>query len=609
MTSRETRHMPRPLGKAFEMLWGSSRRLTSLTLLLGLLQGVAPPLALWVIMEITNRMVTGSLSEIGKWEMTRLVGVGIGVLFVARGLSVAKDATTDLLRDRVSHSVNVAILRQAASLDLAYFEDPSFHDLLVTARNESSFRIMNIVGAVATLISSSISLLGLLGLLYSANPILALALFVTPIPALLVASNQGAQTYWMMRQRAPDGRRMDYLLYLLTQNDSAKEIKVFNLGQWVIARFETISERFYRQNQRLVISKARTNWLLSSLSYLIAGLAIVYAIQLVWTSKLSIGGFSLFIQSIVGGQLLLQGLIVTVATIYESAMFLSNLTDLLATKPSFEGAFGELPAPLAPTKIEFRNVTFRYPGADSVALSDVSFSIEPGEKIALVGPNGAGKTTIIKLLTGLYPPTDGEILIDGRPISEYSRESLRAYFGVIFQDYIRYEFLVQENIGISDVARIDDLDAIRKAAIAAGADEDVSALPQGYQTPLGKLFAGGTELSGGQWQRVALARALFGRGKVLVLDEPTASLDPETEEESFTRLLTSTQERTVILVSHRFSTVRQADRIIVLDQGRIVEAGNHDELMEKQGRYARLFRFQIEAAHSEIAPSSLDDAN
>jgi ATP-binding cassette subfamily B protein len=431
---------------------------------------------------------------------------------------------------------------------------------------------------------------------------LALVALVVPIPSFIASSRYGWMGYVRMRRESPERRKMYYFNRLMTDDDYNKEIKLFNLGNFFIGRYRQLADKFYEKNQRILVRRNMTGFYWMALSLVAnAGIYIYVALQAVM-SRITLGGLTLYTQTAQQVGQSFQALLDGLSNTYENNLFVSTLFEFLEyepviTSPEKPRSFEQSPESKG-LEIEFRNVSFTYPGKDpetEATLKNVSFIIQAGEAIALVGRNGAGKTTIVKLLTRLYDPDEGEILIGGRNIKEYDLKALREEIGVIFQDYVSYYLSARENIGVGRINDIENLALVNSAAQKSGADVIVEELADGYETMLGRWWKDGTQLSGGQWQKVALARAFIRDARILILDEPTSSLDARAEYEVFAKFRELTEGKTAIFISHRFSTVRLADRIFVLENGVVLEDGSHEELMMVDGRYAELFNLQAEA--------------
>jgi ATP-binding cassette subfamily B protein len=504
-------------------------------------------------------------------------------------------------------------MRHVARLDLAQLEDPSVHDGLERARQNATTR-MGLIVQFLGLGQDALTLATLAAAIALYSPLLLLLLLVAVIPGLIGESHVAALQYSLHYHRTPQRRRLDYLRLVATSEQTAREVQLFGLSEWLVARFERLSGRLMAENRRLAVRRSLVAGLLSLLGLLSYYGAYVLIIAEAVSGAISLGTLILLAGAFARSRDVLAQFRTGAAAMIGQALHLRDLFDFLAIRPGIASKPGApaVPQPIA-RGIEFQNVGFRYPGSSGWALRDVSFTLAPGERIALVGENGAGKTTITKLFARLYDPTEGRIVLDGRDLRDYDLASLRAAIGVIFQDFVRYQLRFEENIGVGqlDVLGPDDEDgtaslpgaeargdgvaeAIRAAARKSLADTILPRLPGGYRQLLGRWFEEGVGLSGGEWQKVALARAYVRECQLLILDEPTAALDARTEYEVFRRFSELAAGRTAVLISHRFSTVRMAQRILVLDQGAIAEQGSHDSLVERGGAYAKLFALQAE---------------
>jgi ATP-binding cassette subfamily B protein len=508
-------------------------------------------------------------------------------------LQTLQNIAQQLLQDRTASRVQLMIMEHANTLDLSIFEDATFYDQLQQAQREAAFRPVGMVSGVFGLVRTLLTFLSMIALLIQLGPLLAIVALLAPIPAFVASTRYGWQGYQQMRRQSPERRLMAYLTTLLTTDTYNKEIKLFTLGDFFIERYRGLSRKFILENQGLLVRRYLAGFAWGALTLITSGGTYLYVAILAVRGTINIAGLTVYTQAASQVQGNIQGLLSGLSSMYENTLYLNTLFDLLAFKPRI--AAPEAPVPVAPhftRGIEFRNVSYSYPNRDEPALRDVSFTIAPGETMALVGRNGAGKTTIVKLLTRLYDPDSGQILIDGVDIREYDPAELRREIGVIFQDYVTYFLSARENIGVGRLEAADDFARIADAAGQSGADGVIGRLPQGYDTTLGKWFDQGHQLSGGEWQKIALARAFMRDAQILVLDEPTAALDAQAEYEIFARMKELTEGKTALFISHRFSTVRLADRIMVLEGGRIIELGSHDELLLRAGRYAELFNLQ-----------------
>jgi ATP-binding cassette subfamily B protein len=484
-------------------------------------------------------------------------------------------------------------MEQANKLDLAAFEDPKFYDHVQQAQRESTYRPVQMVSEFFGLVRNMITFLSVVGLLVRLNPIIAILALLSPVPAFLADSRYGWRGFQLMRRQSPLRRLMTYLTTVMTTDSFSKEVKVFTAGPYFLDRFRHLSRQYYQEVRGLLIQRYLAGFAWGLLSILAVGGAGMYVAVLALRSVITLGDFTLVTQAI--GRVLdgFQNILSGFSSMYEQGLYVSVLFELMAYEPKIQAP--EHPAPVRrpfEDGIEFRHVTFTYPGAERPALEDLTFTIQPGETVAIVGRNGAGKTTLVKLIARLYDPGEGQVLIDGRDVREYDPAELRREIGAIFQDYAEYQLTAGENIGVGRVEQIDREDLLRAAAERGGADDLLARLPQGFATVLGKWFDGGHQLSGGEWQKVALSRAFMRDAQILILDEPTSALDAQAEYDLFARIRELTRGKTAIFISHRFSTVRIADRILVIENGRLIEQGSHEELIARRGRYAELFELQ-----------------
>ena len=521
-----------------------------------------------------------------------LVGAEMALAVVTGVLSRAVDYFDNLLADRYTHHVSVEVMRKAASLDVTVYEDPVFYDRLERARVQATDRLA-MIQQMGRLIQQTVTAMAFSAVLIRYSPFLLLLLVAGILPAFLGESHFAFLTYAKNFRQTPARRQMDYLRQVGGSKEAAKELKLFNLSEYLTNRFTAYSKQIYEEN--VALNRRRLFWggllaLVGQLGYYGAyALSIYRTIQ----GRYTIGDLTLITTAIMQAMSNIQQAFSTASGVADQALFLTDLLAFFEMKPSVASKENGLPAPSPMTRgFEFRNVSFVYPGTDRRVLSNFSFTLQPGERVALIGENGQGKTTVVKLITRLYDPSEGQILLDGVDLREYDLADLHAEIGVIFQDFMRYEMTARENIAVGRVEvshTANEIEHAEEKSLAAGV---VARLGGGYDQMLGRRFEGGVDLSGGEWQKLALARAYLRDAQLLILDEPTAALDARSELEVFERFAELTQGKMALLISHRFSTVRMADRIVVLEGGRLVEEGSHAQLIALGGRYAAMFEMQ-----------------
>lgn len=583
------RLVPRFLG----MVWKAQPAYATTIVLFRVLLAFSPVVQLW----IGKLIIDGVLANIGAvapdWTgIFRLVALELAVALAADVLQRASNLLESLLGDLFGNRLSVRIMEHAATLDLENFEDPEFYDSMERARRQTAGRL----GLLAVLLEigqSALTLIFLLVALIAFNGWLLLMLVLAVLPSFIGETHFAGLSYSLLYKWTPERRELDYLRYVATSDVTAKEVKLFGLADYFTRKYERLADEFYEANRALSIKRAVTSGGLTAVSTLAYYAANVFIIVDTVRGILTLGDLTFLVGSFQRSRGLISGILLRSADVYQQSLFLRDLFAFFEMEPRTPSPAHPVPVP-RPIQdgVVFERVGFRYPDSESWALRDVSLRIGAGERVALVGENGAGKTTLVKLLGRLYDPTEGRILLDGVDLREYDVDELRGEIGVIFQDFVRYDLLVRENIAVGQIDAIDDLPRIVRAAQMSLADGVVDDLEGGLDHMLGRRFKGGANLSGGEWQKVGLARAYMRDAQILILDEPTAALDARAEYQVFERFSELTEGRMAVLISHRFSTVRMADRIVVLENGGVIEDGTHDDLLVLSGRYAELFALQ-----------------
>ena len=589
----------RNLPEFFNLIWSCNNWLAALNILLRVIRASLPLAMLYVgkliIDEIVRISVIASGPAVENPDMSIvtiyvLIELGLAVFSDLLGRGIA--LLDSLLGDLVSHEISLRLMHQSARLDLECFEDSDFYDKLERARRQASSRIL-LMSQVLAQLQDSITVFFLAAALITFNAWLLLLLVITLIPAFLGETHFNSQSYSLMYGWTQERRELDYLRFAGASDETAKEVKIFGLSDFFGSRYKKLAGEYYRANRDLSARRAAWGGLLSmvgSLGYYTAYAVIIY--RTVY-GELSLGDLTFLSGSFLRLRSLMEAILIRFSSIADSALYLRDLFDFLEMEPRIISIDNSLPFPVTIRKgFTFENVGFRYPQMKQWVLRDVSFTLHPGEKLALVGENGAGKTTLVKLLTRLYDPVEGRIMLDGHDLRKYNLDGLRDAVGVIFQDYVKYHLTATENIAVGLIDERNNETRIKEAARQSLADKVIENLPNGYQQMIGRWFKQGTNLSGGEWQKIAIARAYMRDAQLLILDEPTASLDARAENEVFRRFVELTFDKCAVLISHRFSTVRMADRIVVLHEGKLLEHGTHDELLTVGGRYSELFQMQ-----------------
>ncbi len=580
----------RPLLK---LVWDTNPPLVLATVTLRLFRALMPLAMLWVSKLILDAVVgwmsrrAGSVG--GIWK---LVALEFALAAASDLLGRANSLCDSLLGDRFTNRVSVRLMQHATALDLAAFEDPVFYDKLERARRQTTAR-MGLLAALLSAAQDTVSLFSLSAGLIVFSPWLMLLLLAAVIPAFLGETHYSKLAYSVLFRRTPQRRQLDYLRLLGASTQSAKEVKIFGLGRYLTERYQRLADAIDTENRALAIRRAIAGSALNLVAT--GGYYGAYAVVLVRTlsGAITVGMFTFLTGSFSRSRAYIERILSSFNDITEQAMFLKDLFDFFELQPTIHTLPGAIPAP-RPIRdgFEFRSVEFAYPGSSRLVVRDLNFRLGAGEKIALIGENGAGKTTVVKLMARLYDPTQGRILLDGVDLREYDVDDLRREIGVIFQDYMRYDTIVRENIGFGKIDALEDDERIASAAYKSLAKTVIDRLPAGFDQMLGRRFEEGVDLSGGEWQKFALAGAYMRDAQLLILDEPTATLDARAEYEVFQRFADLTRGRMAVLISHRFSTVRMADRILVLANGEIEEQGTHEQLHALGGHYAELFELQ-----------------
>jgi ATP-binding cassette subfamily B protein len=593
------RHVPRLL----RLVWETEPRYVVGIFVLRVARALVPLAVLWIGKLIVDEVVRAvGLARGGgpvAWErLVELVALELAIALVGEGLARLSALFESLLGDLFANRTSVELMRHSATLDLEQFENADLYDKLERARRQTVGRI-GLFTLLLSTVQDAITFATLAAALAVYVPWLLVLLLVAVLPSLLGETHFASLGYSLLYSWTPERRQLDYLRYIGASDISAKELKLFGLSDFLVDRYDRLSRDFYEANKALAVRRSLVSTLLAAvgtLGYYGAYGVIIYLTVIGHRS--GAGVFTIGVLTFLAGSFrqsrdLIQRVLLSLSQVYEQSLYLDDLFTFLALQPRIRPQPGahQVPVPIR-TGFVFENVGFRYPGAEGWAVRGLDFTLAQGERLALVGENGAGKTTLVKLLARLYDPTEGRILLDGLDLRDYDIESLRRNVGVIFQDFVRYDFILRENIAVGNIGGLEDAPRIEAAAQRSLANTVAERLTGRYDQMLGRRFEGGVELSGGEWQKVALARAYMRDAQLLILDEPTAALDARAEYQVFLRFSELTAGRMAVLISHRFSTVRMADRILVLQGGELVEQGTHEALVELGGLYAELFQLQ-----------------
>lgn len=598
----------------FRIVWDTKPWILLVMVFMALFNGVSPVITAYIASSLLNALASAYTAAVNGLasEFPRVMGLLIlqfGFMFIDHLINSVNRVLTRISNELVGNQVNLKIMNKAKEIDLASFDRPEFYEKLENASREASNRPIQITNSTFTIISTLISIVTFILILRAVSPAAPLIIIALAIPTAIINFIYRRKNYLYVRRRSKDRRQMNYYSGLMTDKDLAKEVRIFGLSDLFIGRYQETFDRYFTGLRKLFTAEG--TWTMATT---VATIAVNCALFLliarrVSAGELAIGAYALYtgaLNSIAGG---IATLISTTASIYEGTLFIDNMIEFMAEKRTVVPRLAE------PLKIErhtahkivLEHVSFRYPGTERDVIQDVSLTLDPGDTVVLVGLNGAGKTTLIKLITRLYDPTKGRILLDGHDIREYAVEELYRIFGIIFQDFGKYAVNVKENIAFGEIDKEVDEQEIHSAAVQSNADAFIQSLPNRYDTPLMRIFEeNGMELSIGQWQKLAVARAFYNDSDILILDEPTASLDALAEQEIYNQFDTLRKGKTTIFVSHRLSSATVANKIVVLQNGRVIEQGNHAELMQRQGHYWELFTTQAKrylAAEPETRPA------
>ena len=580
--------------EALGLVWTTDKRLTfilaALTILAGLIPGAIAYIGKLIVDAVVLAVETDTAAD--RWTVVKLIAVEAVLVVLMAAIQKALMVSQSLLRALLGQRVNVMILEKAQTLELSHFEDSEFYDKMTRARREASSRPLSLVNRTFGLVQSGITLLTYGWLLIQFSWLAVVGLVIAALPAFFIETYFSGAAFRLFRWQVPETRKRNYLEWLLAREDYVKEVKLYGTGDLFLARYRKIFEKLYAEDRTLTLKRGWWGFLLGALS----SLAFYGAYGWIgWSAAMgwiTLGGMTMYLMIFKQGQASIASSLTAIGKMYEDNLYLSNLYEFLE-EPIDSNDGSAVTGPILGDGVRFEEVSFTYPGQTTPAIDRINLHLQPGQKLALVGENGSGKTTLIKLLTRLYVPSEGRVLLDGRDLNEWQLDALRQRIGVIFQDFVRYQLKVGENIGVGDVEHIESEEQQQTAAQKGMAHPFIDSMEKGYDTQLGRWFKDGRELSGGQWQKIALSRAFMRKqADILVLDEPTSAMDAEAEAKIFDHFRDVTENQMAILISHRFSTVRMADQIVVLADGKIIERGSHEQLMDRNGKYAHLFAIQ-----------------
>ena len=596
LSFRERFSALRNVPEFLRLVWETSPRMAAANVLLRLVRSAIPLASLYIAKLIIDEVVrlTQTAGESSLSYLFGLIALEFGLAILSDLLNRATALLDSLLGDLFSNRTSIRLMEHAATLDMDQFEDATFYDKLERARRQTLNRTVlmsQILGQLQDAVTMAFLSVGLIAF----NPWLILLLLVAVIPAFLGESHFNERSYSLVHGWTPERRELDYLRMTGASDETAKEVKIFGLSGFLTDRFRELSNQFYEANKRLVIRRAGWGSFFAALGSAGYYGAYVFIVLRTVNGQLSIGDLTFLAGSFGRMRGLLESILTRFSSVAEGALYLQDFFDFFRLQPRIHQSPSARPFPQPIRQgFVFENVGFKYANAGKWAIRNLSFTLQAGEKLALVGENGAGKTTLVKLLARLYDPTEGRILLDGHDLREYSPEDLRKEIGVIFQDFVRFQMSASHNIAVGRIEEKQNDQRIRTSAAQSLADSVIDRLPQGYDQIIGRRFAKGVDLSGGEWQKIALGRAYMRDAQLLILDEPTAALDARAEHEVFQRFAELTKGKTAVLISHRFSTVRMADRILVIENGHLLELGTHEELLSHAGRYAELFSLQAQ---------------